>query len=427
MALQLLGRRERIALTEAPRAYPDADRVVEARAVGWVDRMPGYGVTSLWQRAGEVVHPPHPVRASGREMDNGLLRVEVSEQGAVRLFERATGRIVEDVVILEQCRDAGDLYTPACRDSLPAPRLRRVRLVHRGPLRGEIAVEYDLASTTSARGGRCRIALQLDAGLAALRIDINGINLATDHRLRVHLATGLPGATTLADAAFHPVVRTARDIGEDDARMEWLVPTAPLHRWVARFAPLSGATVISDGLAEYESLDDGAVAVTLLRAVGVLSRHDLPERPGHAGWPADTPGAQSIGPFGARLALALHGPDSPAVRDDIERLADDVLLPITGESLRSNLADTGVHAGLELEGDGLAFSAAAPAQRDGWMVLRCVNRRGERVRGRWRLNRAVAEANRARLDETPLEALDVTGNSVAFEAAPFEIVTVLLR
>ncbi|HUQ46507.1 MAG TPA: hypothetical protein VM033_07665 [Gemmatimonadaceae bacterium] len=425
MALQLLARRERIALTESPHAYPVADRVAEVRALGWVERMPGYGVATRLQRGGNVPAPPQPVLASARALDNGLLRLEVSERGGVRLVEHATGRVVESVVTLEQCREAGDLYTPACRDSLAAPRLRGVRLVHRGPLRGEIALEFDLTGTGGARGGRCRIALQLDAGLAALRIAIHGTNLATDHRLRAHLTTGLIDATTWADAAFHPVERSALEIGEDDARMESVVPTAPLHRWVTRFTPTAGATVISDGLAEYESLNDGSVAVTLLRAVGVLSRHDLPERPGHAGWPADTPAAQSIGPFGARLALALHGPDSPAVRDHIEHLTDDVLLPITGETLRSNLAEPVARAGLELEGEGLAFSAAAPAQRNGWVVLRCVNRGNGIVRGRWTLGRPIVEAVRARLDETPLEALPLAGHSVAFDAAPFEIVTVL--
>jgi alpha-mannosidase len=209
--------------------------------------------------------------------------------------------------------------------------------------------------------------------------------------------------------------------------MEHVVPTAPLHRWVTRFSADAGATLYSDGLAEHESLDDGAVAVTLLRAVGQLSRADLPERPGHAGWPADTPEAQSHGPFSARLGLALHGPDSPSQRDDIERLADDVLLPITGTTLRSNIGDAGQRFGLELHGDGLAFSAAAPAQREGWLILRCVNRRPEQVRGRWTLGFQVSEAVLARLDETPIAPLPADGTSVSFAAEPYEIVTVLLR
>jgi alpha-mannosidase len=302
-----------------------------------------------------------------------------------------------------------------------------VKVVHRGPLRGELAIELVYGSPAGSEGGRCRLALQLDAGLPALRIHVTGDNRAGDHRLRLRVATGLAGASTLADAAFHPVERVPLAISPDEARTERVVPTAPLHRWVARFAGELGATLFSDGLAEYESLSDGAVAVTLLRAVGELSRSDLPERPGHAGWPGATPAAQSIGPFAASFALALHGADSPATRDQIEQLADDVLLPLTGETLRSNLRDPHSTGGLELSGEGLAFSAASPAQRDGWIVLRCVNRRRVAGHGRWRLGRTIAEAQLARMDETPAGPLVVDGDTVEFPAGPGEIVTVLVR
>jgi hypothetical protein len=60
-------------------------------------------------------------------------------------------------------------------------------------------------------------------------------------------------------------------------------------------------------------------------------------------------------------------------------------------------------------------------------MLRCVNRHDTTVFGCWRLGRPVLEAVRARLDETPLDALVVDGGAVAFDAAPHEIVTVLLR
>lgn len=428
MPLQILARGERVALTESPRAYPRADRVATVQALGWVDRMRGYGVATRAQRGGgTATGPATPVRVERGALDNGMLRLEVSDAGVARLVSTSTGRTVNDLITLERTRDVGDLYTPALREDLPAPRLRRVRLVHRGPLRGEIALEYELPAADAGRGGRCRIALQLDAELPALRIVVDGTNGTPDHRLRVRIATGLTSATTLADAAFHPVVRSPLAVSPEDSAMEQVVPTAPLHRWVARFSAAGGATLYSDGLTEYESLDDGAIAVTLLRAVGQLSRADLPERPGHAGWPAETPAAQSVGPFSARLALALHAGDSPEQRDEIERLADDVLLPITGATLRSNIADPGELGGLELHGAGLAFSAAAPAQREGWLMLRCVNRRADAVRGRWTLARSIDEAVVARLDETPLAPIAIDGASVAFEAAPYEIVTLLVR
>ncbi|HEY5440038.1 MAG TPA: hypothetical protein VIJ90_02025, partial [Gemmatimonadaceae bacterium] len=83
--------------------------------------------------------------------------------------------------------------------------------------------------------------------------------------------------------------------------------------------------------------------------------------------------------------------------------------------------------GLELSGAGLAFSAAAPARREGWIVLRCVNHRATSVDGAWRVGRGIAEAVRARLDEIPLDALTVTENVVRFTAASLEIVTILVR
>lgn len=432
--LQILERVEGIELTESPRAYPDADRVVRVTALGWVDHIAGYGVASRAQPGGKrrALRPGstgvrNAVRADGLTLDNGLVRVSVDERGTVHVLDLLTGRAVDRLVTLEQTAEGGDLYTPGPRLPLPDPTVRRVRLVHRGPLRGEIAVDVDLSATSAGRRGHCRIAFQLDADLPVVRIAIDGDNRAGDHRLRLRLASALAGATTLADAAFHPVARQALEISDADERTEHLVPTAPLHRWVTRFTPGAGVTVISDGLAEYESLDDGAIAITLLRAVGVLSRADLPERPGHAGWPADTPAAQAIGPFAARLALAMHGPDSPAQRDAIQTLVDDVLHPIVGETLRSNLLEDVECGGLELHGDGLSFSAAAPAQREGWIVLRCVNQRDEHVRGRWTLNRPVREALRSRLDESPFDSLDVDGHSVSFDAAPLDVVTVLLR
>ena len=275
--------------------------------------------------------------------------------------------------------------------------------------------------------GHCTLRLQLDADLPVLRVRVEGDNRAPDHRLRLRFTTDLAGAATIADAAFHPVARTPLKLSDDEQRMERVVASAPLHRWVARFTGKAGATIFSDGLAEYESHDDGTVDVTLVRAVGALSRSDLPERPGNAGWPADTPAAQSLGPFAAEFAVALHASDSPDVRDWIEQLADDVLLPIKGETLRSNLLDPREVGGIELSGDGLVFSSAKLAQRAGWIALRCVNRRDVTVRGTWTLGRPIVESMRARLDETPEGTVSLNGRSVIIDAAPKEIVTVLAK
>ena len=128
----------------------------------------------------------------------------------------------------------------------------------------------------------------IDAGAPFVRVSVNGDNRATDHRLRIVLATDVASDTCFADAAFGSVERQAPQVSVAAARIEKPVATAPLHRYVSRFDAKRGITVFSDGLAEYENLEQG-IAVTLVRSVGELSRANLRERPGHAGWPVPTP------------------------------------------------------------------------------------------------------------------------------------------
>jgi alpha-mannosidase len=230
-----------------------------------------------------------------------------------------------------------------------------------------------------------------------------------------------------ADAAFGAVRRLPLTLSPEDSRMESAPSTAPLHRYVSLFSEHAGATLYSDGLAEYEATPGGDILITVLRAVGELSRNDLTERPGHAGWPAHTPGAQSHGPFSARLALMFHGARTPEAVDAIERTADDVMLPLVGETLRSALAIPPVTSGVELRGAGLALSAIKESEDGEWLVVRCVNLLQHDVTGTWRFGFPVTEARLARLDEMPAETIPISENGVTFRSAARAIVTILVR
>ena len=360
--MQVLERAERVELTESPRAYPDADAVVEVRAVGWMEPMKGYGVVTRMHRGHAMPDLPTPVAVTPSTLDNGRVRIDVSVTGEVSFHGRELGVTIASLLRFERHEDAGDLYTPSIRAPLDAPRHVRTRVLHRGPIRGALRLDYRLGARSA---GSCALTITLDADARHARIDVQGDNREADHRLRLVVATGCTGGRTLADAAFGPVERSNMLVSDGDFKCGAVVRTAPLQRWVARFSDIAGAVLVSDGLAEYESLDNGDIAATLVRSVGELSRHDLPERPGHAGWPAPTPLAQCPGPYAARFAFRALGPDADGVRAEIERFADDVLLPITARTLRSNVGEATEVGGLELVGDGLAFSAALPSARCG--------------------------------------------------------------
>jgi hypothetical protein len=78
----------------------------------------------------------------------------------------------------------------------------------------------------------------------------------------------------------------------------------------------NGLTVVAPGLPEAEVTADGAIVVTLLRAVGWLARFGLRSRMQPAGPLMPVEGAQMLGPLEARLSLfAGVDPERPRCRD----------------------------------------------------------------------------------------------------------------
>lgn len=428
--LQVLSEETRDARTESPRHYPDNDLVVVRRVAAWVPEVPAYGVaTHLVGNGTRKIGPSQHVVVGPRSLRNAHLSVAVDESGAVSIEHVATGRRIADALGFVDETDVGDLYTPAPRSREAVVEFRGVRRVHRGPLRGALEGRFRIRDATrrSLADAEISLRLVLDADAPFLRVELAGDNQRGDHRIRLVFRSDVATPAVWADAAFAPVRREPIVIGDGEAAVEHAPATAPLHRYVSLFNDASGFSVFSDGLAEYEATETGEVLVTVLRAVGELSKNTLPERPGHAGWPTPTPRAQCLGPFEASFALMLHGPRLGSVVDEIERTADDVLLPLTGTTLRSALDPAASVPGPELVGAGLAFSAMKESEDGQWLVLRCVNRRDEATAGSWRLPFDVHEAHLARLDETLIGPLQVTGAEVACVALPRAIVTILVR
>ena len=428
LLVQPLDRSRRHELIESARHYPDDDLVDEVRALVWVPPIAGHGVLPLPlvpaapdASTGAPLPPggpAHPVRTDGLRLDNGLVSVQADTRGHVTLRFPHLGLALDDCLHFEDVGDAGDTYTPspvgAARTALWCT---DARLIDRGPLRASVQLGFRMrvpAALEPAPDGHSRptrptrghvelpltVTLSLDADAAFVRVHVRGENAARDHRLRVAFGTAVPEPVVRADAAFGPVLRTIPEVTLEERAMELPPPTAPLHRWVSCDGEGHGVTLISDGLAEYE-VQRGRVLVTLVRAVGELSRPDLPERPGNAGWPAATPEAQSLGGFEATFALAAHERWSDVIAGAIEALADDVLLPLRGQTLRAAVQTPTATGGATLEGTGLAFGAMMPDDAADAVVLRCVNVTDSPVDGAWRLDAPVAEAWTARLDGTP--------------------------
>jgi mannosylglycerate hydrolase len=421
---QLLAAYSGYERTEAPRDYPDNDAVGRMLLAIWVNDAPAYGISSIpldIVASGHVTH--HMVVAKKNAMTNGAVTLSWNAGGRVAFKHHALKRTARNLLEWESREDVGDLYTPAIRKPKLKAKVVSTKVIHKGPMRGVVEQVWRLAH----KGEQMTVSvhLMIDAGSELLRIVLLGDNQANDHRLRLVVNTGIKGRV-FADAAFGVLEREPLKVPAKDEKIEQVVPTAPLHRYVSVFDNRNGATIFSDGLPEYESMGD-RIAITVLRSVGELSRNDLPERPGHAGWPAATPEAQNAGPFEAELGFMLHGARTPDTIDAIERAADDVLHPLTGETLRSAVNIPSSVPGVSLEGTGLALSSIKENEDSGWVVLRCVNLTDEERQGTWKFPKHVSEARLARLDETLLTALATRGNTIGFRAPARGVVTILAR
>ena len=259
-----------------------------------------------------------------------------------------------------------------------------------------------------------------------IRCTLHLDNGATDHRLRARVPTGLSGLPAVAGAAFGVEPRPPVLADPADFPMETPVRTAPAQRFVAAADGKRGLAILAPGFFEYEWTPGGDLLVTLLRAVGQLSRGDLPTRPGHAGWPTPTPAAQCLGADRIELAIV------PVTAEEVERVDrlaeywEDAFLPVRGRWLR-DVGPLGIAGGeIVLEGTGLVLSAVKPAQNGSGVVLRCYNATGRETAGAWRFSEGVKTAHRVRADERDSQGLllEHRGRTLRFVAKPYEIITI---
>lgn len=256
-------------------------------------------------------------------------------------------------------------------------------------------------------------------GVERVDLAVQVDNQAPDHRLRILFPTGAPVDRFLAATTFDVAERRP---GPADGS-QWIHP-APATFCHQGFVSAGGLTVVAPGLYEGEVTPDGTIAITLLRAVGWLSRHDLTTRPEHAGPGIATPGAQSLRSFGTQIALLPGSSDPRATRDAELGLAstatgDTPLLPE-----RTSL--------LELAPPELLLSALKPAEgsssdRHGF-VLRVLNPTGQSHEAIVRLGFDVTRARSVRLDETPDDGLLVhEGRELRFPVAAHGLRSILVQ
>jgi len=424
--VQVLAQRTTQERIDATRHYPDQDEVDQVRIAFRAPSLPGLGLVALTSGAAAPLARGEQVRVRGRSLENRFVEVTLESNGAITLVDRKRNERYVELLRLEDGGDAGDAYTycPPVRDRVKQSRGPvTVRRLAAGPLVAALEARWEMI-----RGIGARLLVQLYADSPIVRVSLEIDNHNSYHRLRARLATGLGGAQATAGTAFGAVPRAAVTADPAAYPRETPVRTAPAQRFVAAARGGRGLALLAPGFFEYECTTKGDLLVTLLRAVGDLSRSDLPTRPGHAAWPTAVPGAQCIGKTHIDLAIAPVSASELERGDAVPQLWEDAFLPPYGMWLRDAATLTLAPLDIALEGSGLVFSALKPAQIGSPMVLRCYNTTDRKTAGAWRFGNGVKTAHRVRADEREAVALvlEQRGNVVRFVAEPHELVSILV-
>src|SRR5690606_20008981 len=167
-----------------------------------------------------------------------------------------------------------------------------------------------------------------------------------------------------------------------------------------------GLMVAARGLPEYEHIIEphgSTLALTLLRAVGWLSRDDLACRPGHAGPGRPTPNAQCLGPAAFEYSLIPFGGESFGL-DEAAHAAYAFTAPL--HATTSEVSQGSLPPELQfvtLEPAAWVLTALKPAESGEGIVVRFYNSHGGAVSGRVEFGLPVADVTPVNLLEEPVE------------------------
>lgn len=287
--------------------------------------LPAFGVKRFFLKPGAPDSVEVDLSAAASVIENEHLRIGVRD-GRVVMEDLDTGATISDLLRFIDEGDAGDEYnySPPPQDRQIESRLINWWTERPNPVEAVLVLEHvmnlpeSLSDDRQARSQttvltKIKTRLTLRPGMRTAEAETTLDHRVRDHRLRLLCGTGLSkDVRVLSENQFwvadrEPTTR-AHDLPVEPLK-EYVATTFPQQTWSAVEGDW-GLMVSNLGLPEAEviRMSDGtwSLAITLLRAVGWLSRDDLRTRGGGAGPHFQTPDAQCQGPQAFRYAFAPY-------------------------------------------------------------------------------------------------------------------------
>ena len=412
--------------------------------------VPPFGITTYYVSQGVPKKRAKKYTATRDSFENGFYRLRIERNGTLALYDKKTRSHYSELLIVEDCEDAGDEYNyspaPKGRRLTSAGARARTRLVRQGidfavfQVKLTIRVPASLSDDRKRRSAKLvpiSVVHEITCSASSPRIDISTTleNTARDHRLRVLFLTDIKSRTAHVDEHFDVVGRKVA-LPKPKAGVP-PYPTKHQKTFVDLSNGKKGFCVINDGLPEYEIIDEGTqgmLALTLLRSVGWLSRGDLITRHGNAGPSLESPEGQCLGTQTFRYAILAHPGDwrraqlvehAHAHNTPIIFSRADILDGAKGarKGRREHIPEQ--TSFVTLTPTTLVLSAVKKAERRNMLVVRFYNPTGREVAAQLEAFKPIKRAELLNLNEEKIRAVRPTkGGTLKLSCGPKKIVTV---
>ena len=236
------------------------------------------------------------------QIENENLLVKVYENGQVDLWDKVNTIWHKDILDIEETADRGDSYVFGSTEDnvlMGSDFNAAVSVLENNEMVSGIEIvrdmfvpeHYDFENRKRYENVTlCRVTLELylEKGSKYLSVNYKIDNIAKDHRIRLVIRTAVDVDSIITDIPFD-IVRY-KDNGHFPCTMSKVVPNTSL---ALLEKDERGVAVFTAGMHEAEHLpDEKAIALTMIRCTGVISRHQDLSEGGGENW--RVPGNQCI-------------------------------------------------------------------------------------------------------------------------------------
>jgi mannosylglycerate hydrolase len=365
------------------------------------------------------------------QIDTEFYTITVNENGTLKVYDKTLQRTFDNVLLIEDMADDGDEYdySPLLDDFIIYNKdVKAQYSLRQNKYFAYADIEYRLpvpANIESRKAKRCDsfmdVTIRLTIPMNQPRIDINieVKNAAKDHRVRVHIPTGISSTHSIADNQFgtikRPVIDPAIEVWEKEKWDERPDPIYPMLSYVGLSDENGGVAVLTNSTREYEIVGKhhDTIAVTLFRSVGYLGKEELVRRPGRpSGIKLETPDSQMIGTNYVHIAITTH--KGTTEQANVAKIAKQFLTPLYTynkmpyDAMKLNPVDFHVpyyYSLFEQQDSDIVLSVVKRSEDNKGIIVRFYNSTEAEKTARFQWNGPLSHIYRTNLNEKPLDTI----------------------